>query len=327
MKDSNGSKVLSLQEAAGLIQDGDIIYTSGILGRKPIAFESEIIRQKKKNLILTNVVMYGEDLMVGADCVTGYYGCYVAMGPFGLCNNFNRAVKEGNMVVAEVGHLEMCNSLLAGAMGVPYIPSRVSLGTDIINPKYDQFSELRKLARNKDKFPVDNKITMEDPFWGGKNVLTPALKPDVAIIHAQYAGPDGTVRITGPLASDVDAARAADMVIVTCEQIVPEEWLRREPRFNTFGATEVDYVVEVPWCCHPGSLYDRYDLDPKFIREYQQASRSEEGTQKWLQEWVYDVKDHFEYLEKLGLRRLDALKVKDPVLGYRPWVEWESDML
>jgi glutaconate CoA-transferase subunit A len=316
-----------LKEAAQIVQDGDIVYTSGILGRKPIAFEAELIRQKKKNLVLTNVLMYGEDLMVGAGCVSGYYGCYVGMGPFGLCNNFNRAVKEESILVAEAGHMEMCAGFLAGAIGVPYIPSRASLGTDILNPKYNQFKQLRDLVRNKDKFPSDQKVTMEDPFWGGKNTLTCALKPDVAIIHAQYAGPEGTVRITGPLGSDLDAARASDIIIVTCEKIVPEEWLRREPHYNTFGSIEVDYVVEIPWGCHPGSLYDGYDVDPKFIKEYQKASRTDEGTQKWLDEWVFGVKDHFEYLDKLGSRRLDGLMVKDPVLGYKPWAEWESDLL
>jgi glutaconate CoA-transferase subunit A len=321
------NKVLTLSEAARLIQDGDIVYTSGILGRKPFALEYEMIRQGKKDLILLNVLIYGEDLMIGAGCVRGYYGCYVGMGPFGLCQNFGRAVKENDIAVVEGGHLEMVYGLAAGAMGIPFIPSKASLGTDILNPNYVDFDKLKGIARHPEKFPVKGKIQMDDPFGSGQQALTAAIRPDVAIIHAQYAGPDGTVRITGPLGSDLDAVRAADIVIVTCEQILPESYLRREPHFNTFGSTEVDYVVEAPWGSHPGSVYEFYDVDPGFLRAYQKMSRSEEGTKQWLDEWVYGVKDHQAYIEKLGVRKLDALKVKDPVLGYKPWDEWERDLL
>lgn len=328
MNDSaSKTKVITLHEAAQIVQNGDMIYTSGILGRKPFALEAELIRQKKRNLILLNVLIYGEDLMIGSGCVAGYYGCYVGMGPFGLCQNFGRAVKEGSIVVVEAGHLEMVFGLAAGAMGIPFIPSRASLGSDILNPDYTEFSKLKKIARNKEKFPSDRKISMEDPFWGGKHALTSAIEPDVAIIHAQLAGPEGTVRVTGPLGSDLDAVRAADRVIVTCERLVPEEFLRRTPHYNTFASTEVDYVVEVPWGSHPGSVYDCYDLDPRFLKDYQKASQTKEGADAWIEEWVLDLNNHYEYLEKLGIKRLEQLKVKDPVLGYKPWKEWESDLL
>jgi glutaconate CoA-transferase, subunit A len=327
MKDCKNSKVITLQKATEQIREGDIVYTSGILGRKPVAFEYELIRQKKKNLILLNVLIYGEDLMIGAGCVSGYYGCYVGMGPFGLCQNFGRELKDGNLVSVEAGHLEMVFGLAAGAMGVPFIPSRASVGTDILNPAYCHMDKLRNLARNKDKLPINRLQSLEDPFGGGKFSLMPAIRPDVAVVHAQQAGPEGTVRIIGPLASDVDAVRAADKVIVTCEQIVPEEYLRRDPHFNTFASNEIDYVVEAPWGSHPGSVYGHYDVDPKFLRAYQSASRTKEGTQKWLDDWVFNIHDQYEYWEKLGMRRLDGIKVKNPVLGYKPWKEWEDYLL
>ncbi len=327
MKNGANSKVITLQDAAGVVQNGDMVYTGGILGRKPFALEVELIRQRKRGLILLNVLMYGEDLMVGAGCVAGYFGCYVGMGPFGLCQNFGRAVKEGSIICVEAGHLDMVFGFAAGAMGIPFIPSRASMGTDILNPNYLKLDKLRAIARNKEKLPLQRANLMEDPFWGGKYTLMHAIKPDVAIIHAQLAGPEGTVRITGPRASDVDAARAADKIIVTCEQIVPEEYLRREPHYNVFAASEVDYIVEVPWGSHPGSVYGYYDVDPKFLRDYQAASRTKEGTQKWLTEWVFDIHDHYDYLEKLGVRRLDRLRIKDPILGYKPWKEWDGDLL
>ena len=99
--------------------------------------------------------------------------------------------------------------------------------------------------------------------------LHPAIHCDVCVCHVQQVGEEGTVRIDGSLTFDHYAVHAAKKVIVTAEQVVPEEYLRRDPNRNQIPCTSVDMIVEVPWGGHPGQVYNFYDMDIPFLKNIQ----------------------------------------------------------
>ena len=133
----------------------------------------------------------------------------------------------------------------AAASGAPYAVTQTSLGTDIHNPEYDMLGRAglrdgKRIAKHKYRFT-------EDPFFGaGSQVLIPAAKVDVAVMCVQQVGEEGTVRVNGQYYSDPEVARAADITIVMAEEIVPEEYLRRNADQNTIASFEVDHILECP---------------------------------------------------------------------------------
>jgi len=313
------SKVVSLTEAMQEVKDGDCIVLGGVVeDRRPMGAAYELIRQGKKNLILLAECSLAEDVLVGAGCVVAYRGTYSAIGAFGISPSTKRSIEAGKIVVDDIGHTDVCLGALAAMAGSPFIATRTTFGTDVLNPAYDNVAKIRNLARNPKTLPAKKYVLMEDPFYGTGTVqLHPAMRIDVLIIHVQYVGEDGTVRIDGSLVFDHFAAHAARKVIITAEQVVPEEYLRRDPNRNQIPCTSVDMVVELPWGAHPGQLLNFYDMDIPFLTEYVGKARTEEGFREWADSWVFGVKDHMEYLDKLGASRLEKIRALPP-FGYRP---------
>ena len=313
------SKVVSLTEAMQEVHNGDCIVLGGVVeDRRPMGAAYELIRQGKKNLILLAECSLAEDVLVGAGCVVGYRGTYSAIGAFGISPSTKRSIEAGKIVVDDIGHTDVCLGALAAMAGSPFIATRTTFGTDVLNPAYDNVAKIRNLARNPKTLPAKKYVLMEDPFYGTGTVqLHPAMRIDVLIIHVQYVGEEGTVRIDGSLVFDHFAAHAARKVIITAEQVVPEEYLRRDPNRNQIPCTSVDMVVELPWGAHPGQLLNFYDMDIPFLTEYVGKARTEEGFREWADSWVFGVKDHMEYLDKLGASRLEKIRALPP-FGYRP---------
>jgi len=313
------NKIVSLTEAMQEVQDGDCIALGGVVeDRRPMAAAYELIRQGRKNLIILAECSLAEDTLVGAGCVAAYRGTYTAIGAFGISPSTKRMAEAGKITVDDIGHTDVCLGVMAAMAGAPFIATRTTFGTDVLNPAFDNVANIRKLARNPKTLPEKKYVLMEDPFYGTGTVqLHPAMKIDVLVIHTQYAGEDGTVRIDGSLVFDHYGAHAAKKVIVTAEQVVPEEYLRRDPNRNQIPCTSVDMVVEMPWGAHPGQLLNFYDMDIPFLTEYVTKAKTEEGFSEWADTWVFGVKNHLEYLDKLGASRLEKLRSKPP-FGYRP---------
>lgn len=313
------NKVVSLQEAIQIIQDGDTIFTGGIVeDRRPVAAAMEIVRQKKRNLVLLGTCSLSDDIMVGGGCVAAYRGCYTANGAFGISPNIKRRAELGTIIVDDIGHLDFGLGLMAAQAGAPFIASKTCIGTDVLNPAYDNLSKVVQIARDKEMLPNKKYILMEDPFFGmGTVQLVPAIKLDTCICHVQMAGEEGTVRIDGSLTHDHFAALSARKVIVTAEKVVPESYIRQDPNRNCIPCTSVDMVVELPWGAHPGQVYNCYDMDIPFLQEYAQACSTQEGFDKWAQTWIFENKGHEEYLDKLGASRLEKLRALPPY-GYVP---------
>lgn len=313
------SKIVSLKEAIGEINDGDVILTGGIVeDRRPVAAAMEVVRQGKKNMVLIGTCSLCDDIMVGGGCIAAYRGTYTSNGAFGISPNVKRKAEEGSIVIDDIGHIDYSIGVMAGMAGVPFIASKTCIGTDVLNPAYDNLGGARSVARNPEVLPKKKFELMEDPFFDmGTVQLIPAIKLDVCICHVQMVGEEGTVRIDGSLTFDHFAALSARKVIVTAEQVVPESYIRQDPNRNCIPCTSVDMVVELPWGAHPGQVYNFYDMDISFMQEYAKSCATQEGFDKWAAEWIFNENGHDDYIDKLGASRLQRLRAVPPY-GYVP---------
>jgi len=313
------NKLTTLNKAISVIEDGDVLFMGSFIDcRRPMAAAYEIVRQQKKGLILLAQCSLAEDILVGSGSAAAWRGCYTGMATFGLSPATLRKIESREFYPDEIGHIDIILGGMAAMVGSPFVATRATLGSDVLNEQYSRNQHFKNIAGNPEMIPNKKFVLMEDPFYGeGMVKLQPAMPADVAVIHVQQAGEKGTARITGSLAFDHYFAHGARTVIITAEQVVPEEYLRRDPNRNQIPCTAVDMVVEVPWGGHPSQVQGFYDADRQFIQDYVIAAKTEEGFKNWVEEWIYSVDNWSEYLDKLGISRLQELKVS-PHYGYRP---------
>jgi glutaconate CoA-transferase subunit A len=294
-----GDKVMTLREAIKkFVNDGDTIYT-GMAGRS-FGAVYEIIRQRKRDL----TIMCGGgteeiSMLVGAGCVRRLINSYRGLETWGLSHAIRRAIEHGvprPIEIEEYSNFSITAGFVAAATGVPFMPVKSLLGSDIV--KISTFMGNNKLR------------VIECPFTGEKVVVVPAMSPDVAIVHAQRADRYGNVQMWGFLGDDLWAVRAAKKVIITVEEVVDEEVIRRDPNRTVFPSFIVDAVVELPFGQHPWHKEGYYDMDLEFREMYVKMEEREETLQKFFDEWVYGVEDHMGYLKKLGFERLWRLRAK-----------------
>jgi len=310
-------KVMTLREAAKLVPNGAHISLGGFTTqRHPMAFVHEMIRQRKRNLHAYGHSPGGDwDMLIGAGCVRRVELAYEADEAFARIGpRFRDAVEKSLIEWEDYSNFGMVQRFAAGAMGIPFIPTRTMLGSDML--KKEGFSpELRKSDRKiaSKKFSV-----MECPFTGDKIVLLPAIQPDVTIIHAQIVDAQGTVRIYGQNFGDEQQAKAAKKLIVTCEEIVKPKKLREFPEHNYIPFFRVNAIVKVPYGAHPYACYRYYDYDPEFLRLYHKRAMEGASFNEFLDEYIYGANDWDEYLKKIGgVKKLRMLKA-DKKLGYAP---------
>ncbi len=315
------NKRIRLEQITDYVHPGERLWVGGwTLIRKPMAMVFQLIRAGVRNLhIVNNPGGPDTDLLIGAGCVDKTETSYIGHEVFGHPYNFIRQYEKDADVPGflhddwTVGSGTM--RILAGAMGIPFIPTRFMRGSDLLNPNNDGFATLRgkdpKVA--KKKF-----VTMTDPFWEGEEVvLVPAIRPDVCILHVQEVGEDGTARITGGSFLDYYAAVAAKVTVISAEKIVANEKLLENREANVIPGEMVDAIVEVPFGAHPTAVHGYYDNDPWWFQEYIKASKETESMQKWLAHWVHGVDSFADYLARIGEKRLAKL-VADPDIGYAP---------
>jgi glutaconate CoA-transferase subunit A len=204
---------------------------------------------------------------------------------------------------------------MAGAMGVPFLPTRSSLGSDIV--KRWGFSEAMRQA--DPRIPKRKLVILDNPFDGWSEtervVLVPAINPDVTIIHAQAVDRQGTVRIGGLPYADVEQAKAARRLIVTCEAVVEDERLRQTPEQNQIPFFCVDAIVHLPMGAYPTACYRHYDYDPIRLHQYRKAALDEDAYQSYLEEEILVTKDHASLLARVEPEQLSKIKA-DPRTGY-----------
>jgi glutaconate CoA-transferase subunit A len=317
--DTSSDKIMDLTAAvARFVPDGAHLSIGGFTcNRNPMAAVYEIIRQRKKNLHLyAHSNGQGVDELVGAGCVARVEIAYAGTGRFApTCIRFRRAVETGAIQVEDYSNYQMTLRFLAGAMGVPFLPTRSGLGTDLIE-KWGFSAELR---RSDPRLPDDKLRVMDNPFgtWAetGRVVLVPAIRPDVTLLHVQKAGRDGTARIEGLTFADVEQAKAARHVILTCEELIDGDELRSQPHLNQLPGIIVDAVVPLPHGAYPTACYRYYDYDPAFLNDYRTAATDDRRYARYLEEWVYGTADHRAQRARIPHERLSAIQA-DPRTGY-----------
>lgn len=299
------SKVKTLPEAASLVRDGDIVALSGFaIARNSTAFSRELIRQGRRDLTLSQCILgFESDLLVGAGCVRRVIYGGGSFDRFGQLPQVNGAIERGELVAEYMSSLAVCFRYLAGALGLPFMPIKSMLGSDLLTDLLehtapDQFTE------------------MNCPFTGERLLLVRALTPDVAVVQVQMADAQGNARLYGPRWDAYEAVRAARQVVIITEELVPTEVIRQQPELTLVPGFRVSAVVHLPFAAHPTSLYRWYDYDADHIKLYARMARSRQGVAEYLHQYVLEPRDHFDYLDRVGgLARLTRLKA-DPLLGY-----------
>jgi glutaconate CoA-transferase subunit A len=242
-------KVMSLYEAASLVKPGDILALGGMtLYRRPVAFVWELIRQGKGDLTLLALTAgYESDLLVGAGLVKRVRTCYFGLEVFGLAPMFTKLATAGRVEVIEETEASIVFGLRAALAGVGFMPGQGWLETDILRVRPDV-----KLV--------------DDPYSERSYVAFPAIRPDIAVIHARAADRSGNAILGGNLAVDWELSLAAEKTIVTAERLVEE----LEGRADILGIY-VNAIVEAPRGAHPTSCYPDYPLASEEILNYIEA--------------------------------------------------------
>lgn len=316
MKDS--SKVMTAEEAiSAFVHNGDCMSIGGfVTNRRPYALVREVIRQRKKDLYLEGGPSGGDiDMLIGANCVKAIMVSYIAnSGYTQVCRRFRERVEQGELLFEDFSLDVQTIAYHGAALGLSYVPVKNMLGSDLAN----KWGISREERKKHPKLPPEKFILQDDPFHpGSKLCCVPTPQIDVALIHAQMASPDGTVRILGAPFQDLDIAMAAEHTIVSCEQIVTNEEIRHNPELNSLTGLCVDAVVEAPMGAHPSQCFGCYDYDSLFYRMYDQVSRTQPDFDQFAAEYIYTCPTHTDYLDKLGTAHLLNLEVK-PGFGYVP---------
>jgi glutaconate CoA-transferase subunit A len=295
-------KLLGLTEAIDrFVPDGSSIAIGLALEPMiPFAAGHEIIRQGRRNLTLIGPIsdiLFDE--LIGAGCVSGCIAAWIGNVSEGLGYNYRRATEEDwphPITVEDHSNYSIGLALLAGALGVPYIPMRSLLGSDI--------------AWNHPRIHL-----VASPLDGRPDLLVSALQPDVAIIHVQRADAQGRAHAWGGLGICEEAALAARGVIYTAEEIVSPEVIESDPNRVLAPGFKTLAVVHAPGGAHPSPVQGLYNRDHTAYAEYHRRSRTPEEFDAWVKEWVYDLPNRNAYLAHLGEERWAGLQAREQRLA------------
>ena len=292
-------KRITLEEAVKLVPDGAHLFWGGFgFQRPPMAFAHELVRQKKRNLTLYTCGSEMDiDILSGAKVVSHFELAFFAIEGIGLVPNIQRRIREGVIEIEDYTNLAMALRFLGGALGVPFMPLKSMLGTDILA---------------KTRFRLKKAQVIDCPFTGQNVVLVPSVRPDFSIVHAQRVDREGNVQIDGIKGEDIEGARAGKKVIVMAEEIVDTEFIRSQPDQTVIPNIYVTHVVECPWGSYPMMVYNYYDYDMEHVRRYYDQCKTEEGWQKYCEEYITGLANRAEFLNKIGIERLMKLKARKP---------------
>jgi glutaconate CoA-transferase subunit A len=293
-------KRITLKEAAKLVPNGAHLFWGGFgFQRPPMAFAHELVRQGKRNLtIYTCGSEMDIDILAGAYVVSRFELAFFAIEGIGLAPNIQRRIREGAAEIEDYTNLAMALRFFGGALGVPFMPLKSMLGTDL-------------LAKTRFRNKKAEVITC--PFTGEKVVLVPSVRPDFSIVHVSRVDKEGNAQIDGIKGEDLEGARAGKKLIVLAEEIVDTEFIRWLPDQTVIPNIYVTHVVECPWGAYPMMVYNYYDYDMEHIRMYYEQCKTEEGWRKYCEEYITGVSDHLEFLQKIGIQRLLKLRTKKPM--------------
>lgn len=286
-------KRMSLKEAISrFVFDGCSIAFSGMGGQQVVAPTYEIIRQGQKDMTLIGDSPCDcADHLLGTGQIKRIEVAWLSFAVAGVSPNYRRAVEKGiprKIEVREFSNYSMGLRFLAGAMNVPFMSTRSLIGSSIV-----EYNDMIKV--------------IEDPYKSEKVAVVPAAIPDVAIVHVNRADKLGNAQYLGFSSNAENIARAAKRTIITCEDLISTEEIKKNPTFTTVPQYVVDAVVEVPYCSHPWNMAYAYAYDLPFHMEMMAEIVTVEGFKRWMDKWAFGCKDHEEYCEKVGWSRLRKL--------------------
>lgn len=283
-------KVMSLQEAGSFVQDGMSVGVGGsTMSRTPMALLWQLIRDRRKSLTCSRAIVSTDgDLLFGSGVSDHIITSWFAQGIlWGLSKVMRHHVEKEGKTYEEWSHMGVGMRFRAGGMGVPFLPMRAMLGSDVLKQR-----------------PEAKEI--DCPFTGEKLLLAPALNPDVALIHVQRCDAYGNAQIDGLQFMDIDLALAADRVILTTERIVSNDQIRRAPDQTKIPFFCVDAVVEVPYGAAPHECFGLYEPMMKHMEAYVKQVNSDpiEGMQAYLDRYFHGPEDWNDYLDLIGMRQV-----------------------
>ncbi len=253
----------------------------------PFAAGHEIIRQGRRDLNLVGPisdVLF--DQLIGAGCVSRVTAAWVGNVSEGLAHCYRRACEQGvprPLEVHDHSNFSIGLALWAAAWNVPALPTRTLLGSDILR--------------------TNPGLTLGDGL-----IHVAAVRPDVAIVHVQRADESGRAHAWGPLGITEEAGLAAGGVILTCEELVDAAVTLSDPNRILYPETKVVAVVREPGGAHPSPVQGFFKRDHAFYRDYAARSRSREGFEAWLREWVVDLPDRAAYMKRIDV---ESIRIKN----------------
>lgn len=296
------SKQMTMRQAiADLVPDGSSVAMGLQLEQMiPFAAGHEIIRQKKRELRLIGPISdILFDQLIGAGCVKDVVAAWVGNVMMGSAYNFRHATEVENpgtpgekLKVFNMTNFTIALGLQAGAMGVPFLPTRTAMGSDV--PKGNHFF-----------------YQIISPFQPKETLLAVrAIVPDVTIVHVQRADAEGNAHCWGNFGVMLEAVRAAKKVILCAEEIVPEEIIASDPNRTVIPGFLVSAVVESRYGAHPSPVQGCYKRDDAFFQQYHAGTKTQLAFDVWAQKWIYGVADREDYTRALGSSRVKELAVK-----------------
>ena len=282
---SAGEKLTSLESVAARVRDGDNVAIGGCLySRTPLALIWALLRRRPRHLTLSrNLMCYEAEWAMVAGAADKVVTSWMGIGlPWGLSRIQREYVESGRVQFEEWSHLALGLRFRAAAMGVPFLPSLTMLG-----------SSLMEVGPSK---------TIACPYTGETLHAVPALFPDVALIHVHRADRFGNCQIDGYPHMDADIARAASTVLVTAEQIVSDDEIRRHPDRTVIPGFAVDALAHVAYGSYPHECYALYDSEPEHFTVYVDAIKRDgaKGVADYLDRYVYGPRTHADYLSLFG---------------------------
>ncbi|HET7088506.1 MAG TPA: CoA-transferase [Anaerolineae bacterium] len=288
------SKLMTLAEAVSrFVPDGGAVVAGTALESFiPFAGGHEIIRQRKRDLTLIGPISdILFDQLIGAGCVRKVRAAWVGNVITGSGYNFRRAVESGAIEVEDHSNLTLALALRAAAMGVPFMPARTALGSDLFKTN----ASLK---------------TTTCPFTGDTLTAVAAIAPDVAIVHVQRADEHGNAHAWGNLGVTREACLASRHVVITAEEIVSHEVITSDPNRVVTPGFRVSAVAHAPWGAHPSPVPGHYNRDHQMFLDYQEESQTPEAFAQWQARWVDGVRGYEDYLARLGEERVVGLRPK-----------------
>ena len=281
-QNTGNNKIATLEQAASLVKDGDKLVMGGVLtAREPNALVRQLIKSKKRMLqSIDGAHSFAVDLLCAGEALGTCENSFVGYEfDLGLALNYRRACESGKVRIRETD----CNILLqqwrAAEYGIPFMPMPRLGGSDLleVHPEF---------------------VQMQCPFTGDQVTLVPALKPDVAIIHAHFADTRGNVKILGPVFKDKLKAAISETVLVSVEEIISEEEMKElQPTIPYYNTTA---IVKVPFGAHPTSCYPNYAYDREHLKAFTAFSKTEETMKEYLTKFIHEVETTDEYLALIG---------------------------